>query len=373
MNILVLNYEYPPVGGGGGRLSQKLAEALVSRGHHVRVVAAGMSHLPREEVVGGVEVFRPRSFRRREDTCSVPEMGMYLATAFPEALRQAGQSDVMHAHFIVPTGPLAWSLHKLTGIPYMVTAHLGDVPGGVPEQTGHLFRLAAPAACAVWHRAAARTAVSSFVAGLAEAAFGATAEVIPNGIPAIARNPLHVHRPVKLLMVGRLSVQKNPLLAVASLARLAGLGWELEVIGQGPLEPAMRDASEAAGLSGRIQFSGWMDESGVRARMAESDILLMPSLHEGLPMAAVEALWHGLAIVGSHIGGLADVVIDGRNGHLCELTPEAFAFALAPLLSDPKSLLPLREASLLHARNFDFEKSVDAYEKLLEAMSKPRS
>ena len=51
----------------------------------------------------------------------------------------------------------------------------------------------------------------------------------------------------------------------------------------------------------------------------------MPSLHEGLPMVAIEALQRGLAIVGSQIGGMRDVVEEGRNGFLCELSPAAFA------------------------------------------------
>ena len=105
MKILVLCYEYPPVGGGGGRVAASVAEGLVRHGHEVRVVSAGLRHLPHEAVVNGVAVLRPQSFRRREDTCSVPEMALYLLTAFFPAwnLCRTWKPDVIHAHFVVPT------------------------------------------------------------------------------------------------------------------------------------------------------------------------------------------------------------------------------------------------------------------------------
>ena len=78
---------------------------------------------------------------------------------------------------------------------------------------------------------------------------------------------------------------------------------------------------------------GWISSDQVAQFMAEADILLMPSLHEGLPMVAIEALQRGLAIVGSQIGGMRDVVEEGRNGFLCELSPAAFAQKLGVLLA----------------------------------------
>ncbi|HEY5741219.1 MAG TPA: glycosyltransferase, partial [Terrimicrobiaceae bacterium] len=142
MRILILCYEYPPVGGGGGRVAAQVAAKLAERDHKVRVITAGMRHLPRHERRDTVEILRPESFRRREDTCSVPEMGSYILTSVIPVLRTAWswRPDVIHAHFAVPSGALALVARVFAGTPYVLTAHLGDVPGGVPEQTGHLFR-----------------------------------------------------------------------------------------------------------------------------------------------------------------------------------------------------------------------------------------
>lgn len=333
----------------------------------MKVFTAGLRHLPAREWRDGVEILRAQSLRRAEDTCSVPEMALYILTNVLPAWRLAGRwkPDVMHVHFAVPSGVVALALSHLTGIPYVLTAHLGDVPGGVPEQTAGLFRLVDPFARRIWKRAAGITAVSGHVAGLAARAYGVAPAIILNGVPARKPAAPAPHHPRRILLVGRLSVQKNPLLAVRALAPLRGEPWELEVIGDGPLAGDLRAEVERLGLSGQVVFRGWMDGAAVADRMAESDILLMTSLHEGLPMVAVEALQQGLAIVGSDIGGLRDVVADGSNGFLCPLVPEAFTEKLEMLIRDVSLLAETRRASLRMAGNFDLEKSLEAYEKAL--------
>jgi glycosyltransferase involved in cell wall biosynthesis len=373
VKILLLNYEHPPLGGGGGRLAAKVAAGLVRRGHRVRVVTAGMPHLPLESVEGGIEVCRLRAFRRREDTCSVPEMAAWVIRAIPAAISEVRRwkPDVIHAHFAVPTGAVAWVAHKATGVPYVLTAHLGDVPGGVPEQTGNLFRWVKPFTVPIWKDAADTTAVSSFVAGLAKQAYGVAPKIILNGIELPPVPELKRQEVPRLLMVGRMSVQKNPIAAIRALATLKDLAWTMTVIGDGPLLAEMRSEAERLGLASRINFQGWASAAEVSAVMGNSEILLMPSLSEGLPMVAVEALTHGLAIVGSRIDGLADVAAEAGeagNARLYNLAEgtEGLAAAIKPFLLDPDALMSARRASLAKASSFDLNHALDAYESLLQ-------
>jgi glycosyltransferase involved in cell wall biosynthesis len=373
MKILILNYEHPPIGGGGGRLAARVGAGLVARGHQVRVLTAGMPHLPKESVEEGMEVRRLRAFRRREDTCSVPEMVAWVMAAIPAALGEIRRwkPDVIHAHFAVPTGSVAWMAHQFTGVPYVLTAHLGDVPGGVPEQTGDLFRWVQPFTVPIWKGAASTTAVSSFVAGLAQKAYGLMPEIILNGLVLPQPPALELHQPTRLVMVGRMSVQKNPLTVVRALALLKGLPWICTIIGDGPLLNEARQEAARQGVFDRIEFRGWTSAAEVSDAMRSSDILLMPSLSEGLPMVAIEALAHGLAIVGSRIGGLADVAFetgDIRNSRLFDLSdgPAGLAEALRLLLLDPQALLATRKASLDLASRFDLEHTLDNYENVLK-------
>jgi len=367
--ILVLCYEYPPIGGGGGRVAAQVAEALVERGHQVRVVTSGMTHLPRRAMISGVEVIRVRAFRRREDTCSVLEMLLWVIAAFPVALWEAVRwhPKVMHAHFAVPTGAVAWLVHQFTRIPYVLTSHLGDVPGGVPEQTDRLFKKIKWLTVPIWRGAARITAVSSFVAELAQKAYEIKPLVVLNGIKLPKQQSKKESTVPQLLLVGRLSVQKNPLLAIQALTLLREYPWTLKIIGDGPLVVVAREETKRLYLQGRISFLGWLSADEVRRAMEQADLLLMPSLSEGLPMVGVEALAHGLAIVGSRIGGLQDILLDGQNGAAFDLATGAagMAEALRPFLKDHEFLQTAQQASWELAATFEWERSIDLYEEVL--------
>ncbi|MEA3210644.1 MAG: hypothetical protein QOE70_3701 [Chthoniobacter sp.] len=370
MRILVLCYEYPPLGGGGGRVAKSIAEQMVSRGYEVRVQTAALGWHSQHETISGVEVFRTASGRRVPDTCGVHEMGLYVATSFFPTLRhlRTWKPDVIHAHFAVPTGALAWAVHRLTGIPYVLTAHLGDVPGGVPEQTDTLFRLVDPVARRIWRDAAAATAVSSFVQEIAERAYQRPVERILNGIdlrdaPAAPPAP---HHPRHLVFIGRLNPQKNPVFLFDALARLLHLPWTLTFIGDGPLLREVQARIAHHGLAERVTCTGWLDSGAVHRVLAEGDILCLPSLSEGLPVVGIEALKHGLAIVASDIPGIRDVLDDGLNGYRVPLGDlDAFAQKLAHLLESDTTLFAMKQASWEKARAFDLSRIADQYERVL--------
>jgi glycosyltransferase involved in cell wall biosynthesis len=378
MRVLVLCYEYPPIGGGGGRVAKTIAEKLVQRGHDVRVQTAGMPHLPKLERVNGVAVHRARSFRRHEDRCTVPEMALFLATSFVPTLRQirAPWPDVVHAHFAVPTGALAYAASLFGDVPYVLTVHLGDVPGGFPDQTDRLFRCLKPLTVPIWRRAAAITAVSGHVRELAMRAYGVPVETIVNGIelPSALAHAVALHTPRQLIFAGRFVSQKNLLLAVEALAQLRDLNWRATFIGDGPLMSEIRGRVQARGLAERISLPGWQDSASVERAMAESDLFLIPSSAEGLPMAAVQALRHGLAIVGTDIGGLHDVIVDEHNGFRVPVGDvDALAARLRALLEDDAMLLKMRAASWEHARLFDLDAITTQYENVLSRAATRRS
>lgn len=370
MKILVVNYEYPPVGGGGGRVAAQVAVELARRGHEVRVQTSRSGALPRRQVTRGVDVRRVFSFRGKPDTCSVPEMAGYVLTNLGPVWHAARswRPDVMHVHFAVPTGPVAWVAHRLTGVPYVLTAHLGDVPGGAPEQTDHLFRVVKPWTNMIWRQAAAVTAVSTHVAELAEAAYGIRPAVILNGVAGRAEEPPvpAADGMLRLLFAGRMSVQKNPVFLAKVFGMLKGRSWRAVFLGDGPLRGALAEELRRQGVDGQCELCGWADEQQVRVAMDFSDLLVMPSLSEGLPVVAVEAVARGLAICGSAIPGLRDVLADGINGWSCAVNDDAaWVRALEEALANRDGLRRKQEESLRIAAKFELGGIVDAYERAL--------
>lgn len=376
MRILTLCYEFPPVGGGGGRVARTVAEGLVQRGHQVRVQTAALGFRSIREEVNGIEVFRTASGRKLPDTCTVPEMGAYVATSLVPTLRhiRQWQPQVLHAHFAMPTGALAWAASRLTGVPYVLTAHLGDVPGGVPEQTDKLFRYVGGAARRVWQDAAGATAVSGFVQELAERAYTLPVRRIPNGIalerraPRLPRDPA---LPPQLVFLGRFNAQKNAPGLIESLALLQDLPWRLTMIGDGPDMPAVRASLTHHGLGERVELRGWQSSHEVEQALTAADILCMPSRSEGLPVAAVEALKAGLALAGTDIPGLRDVLAPGENGFATPLDdPTRYAQELRTLLSDGALLTRYQQASWQRAELFALPRIITAYEEVLQAATR---
>jgi glycosyltransferase involved in cell wall biosynthesis len=116
------------------------------------------------------------------------------------------------------------------------------------------------------------------------------------------------------------------------------------------------------GLKDRFKLTGWLEQAAVLQAFEESDILLMPSRSEGLPVVGVQALAAGLAIVASDVGGFSELVQQGTNGYLFHPEDEAgMAKALQEYLEEPTSLRAARIASRERAARFDLKSIGEAY------------
>ncbi len=376
MRILVLNYEFPPIGGGGGRFTADLCRHLARFGHDLRVQTSWFPGLPPHEVHEGYEIYRTWAGRRQAHTCAVPEMALYLATNFMPALQHAAswRPQAVNVHFAVPTGVLAWMIRRTVGTPYVLSAQLGDVPGGVPVQTDHLFRWVKPFTVPIWRDAAAVTVPSAEVAHLVQRAYGLTARVIPNGVELETLNPQppEVHEPIRLVFVGRFSPQKNLPFLLEVLAKLRDLDWRLDLVGDGPLRGELEELARGGDLGARIHFHGWVNPEEATAIMRHSDLVVMPSLSEGLPLVGLQALGLGLALATSDHKSFHEIVDDGQNGFTCPVhDPDIFARRLREVLASPQMLLAMKRASLEMAPRFEAGKVARQMEKLLLAAGNP--
>lgn len=369
MKILVLIYEFPPVGGGGGQVALDICRVLSKRQHRIRVQTAWVKGLPKAETEFGFKVFRSFSFRKRADRCTIPEMAAYLLTNVLPALRHVlkWQPNIIHAHFAVPTGVLALLIRLITGKPYVLTVHLGDVPGALPEQTDAVFSFIKPFTTWIWKKAAVVTVVSDYIKELALRSYDTPIVTIPNGIALdeYRQSDIVPNNPPRLIFVGRFNPQKNLFFLLDVLNRIRDISWRFDVLGDGPQMNPLRNKIVKSGLAERIRLHGWVSDRLVAAFMSKADILLMPSITEGMPVVGVKALCHGLAIVGTDVGGIREVVDHGRNGFLCALNDTAaFESHLRTLLASPGRLGDMKRNSRQKASSYDLEGIVDRYERI---------
>ena len=328
------------------------------------------------EIRKGVEILRVPTGRRSPSRASFAAMMGYILAAGVRGTWAAlrWKPDVLHAHFAVPTGAAAWVVSWLTGRRYLLTVHLGDVPGGVPEKTGNWFRWVRRLTPPIWRRAAAVVAVSDFTRDLASREYKVPMRVIPNGVD-LAGRPTRARpagSPVQIVFVGRFQPQKNPLLLVDLLADVRDLDWDAVLIGDGPLRGKVEERIGRHRLGDRLRLTGWLPSEQAEDAMAQADVLLMPSRSEGLPVVGLQALAHGLAIVGSRVGGLGELIDDGVNGYGCEPDDvDGFRSALRRCLADPAGLSAMKAASHAMAERYDLRRVAEAYEALFQQVSTP--
>jgi glycosyltransferase involved in cell wall biosynthesis len=378
MRILTIIYEFPPIGGGGGRAAYDICRELAARGHEVTVLTAHFNGLPRDEIRDGIRLVRIRSRRTEPFSANFQTMLSYVLAGLAPGLllMRRFRPHIIHTHFAVPSGALAFALSLLTGVPYILTAHLGDVPGGVPEKTAYWFGWIEPFTKPIWRRARRVVAVSEFTRQLALKHYPVEIRVVPNGADFmhLVSDHVELNHPPHIVFAGRFVNQKNPLMIVRVLATLKDLDWTCSMLGDGPLFEEVKREIEKHGMTERFHLPGWVTPDDVLEEFSKGDILFMPSLMEGLPVVGVQALVKGLAIVASKIGGFLDLVDEDKNGFLIEVKDQAaFSQTLRELLTNRERLLRLRRASLEKARDFDIQKIVDQYENMMREAVKDKS
>jgi len=354
MKILLINYEYPPLGGGAGQATAALAREFAAAGHEPLVLTSRFRDQPAGEVVAGVRLVRVPVIRRRADRCTPPEMLTFLASASWTALREitAWKPAATIAFFGIPSGPVALLLKLTTGVPYVVSLRGGDVPGFQPYDLALFHKLLGPVIRLLWRHAVATIANSAGLQSLGQKfAPELPIGVIPNGVNVATFHPAtekaEHHGPVRLIFVGRVVFQKGLDVLFRALAALpTELDWELEIIGDGDARPALTLEAAQLGIAPRISFSGWQDRAVIAERYRAADLFVFPSRDEGMPNVVLEAMASGLPIVATAIAGSEELVREGENGHLVptENAP-ALTAALARLIAQPETRRAMGRAS----------------------------
>lgn len=140
------------------------------------------------------------------------------------------------------------------------------------------------------------------------------------------------------LFVGRFDPQKDPLLALRAWRELPyeGVPPVLVFLGEGTLEPQMRELVDSEMLQGRVRFVGNVPSREVGRWMNAADVLVMTSVFEAMSMAMLEALSCGLPVVSSRVGEAARLISKPEAGRVVsERSPAAFARAIADVLGRP--------------------------------------
>jgi glycosyltransferase involved in cell wall biosynthesis len=381
--LLVLASTYPVRTGDGTPQFVRDLATVEALSYRTTVLVPSVPGGARREVDGSLEVRRFRYFPRRwEDLAdgaileNLRSRKSRWAQVFPLFLAEvlairrevrAAKPDAIHVHWLIPQGLAA--LIAAPKVPKLVTAHGGDVYGLRDWVSRLLIR-------AVLKNADAVTTMNTDMRDrLVElGADPATTVVLSMGADVTAIRPLAAaveRRSGRIVFVGRLVEKKGISVLLDALRLLGDTGYDLKVVGDGPMHSQL--SSESSGLS--ASFVGALGREAVAAELGAASIAVFPSIaaasgdQDGLPVALLEAMSAGCAVVASDLPGLRDAVVDGQSGLLT--TPgsaEELAAALGRLLRDPRLCDQLGRAAAIRAESFSVDTIGDRYVALLDEL-----
>ncbi|MCQ0969707.1 glycosyltransferase family 4 protein [Paracoccus sp. TK19116] len=272
-------------------------------------------------------------------------------------LRRQGASH-LHNHFVDSSCSVAMLASHMSGVPFSFTLH-----GPTELYEPHRWRL---------DEKIARAAFSVFISHFARSqgmlfsdpSHWDRMRIVHCGIEPERYRKVSVEgaNPLEIVFIGRMAGVKGAPLMIAALERLRAdhPDARLVMIGDGPERPALEAQARAAGLQGAVEFTGYLDQDQVAARLSAAAMLALPSFAEGVPVVLMEAMATGLPVVTTRIAGIPELVEDGVSGILVPPGDlDALVEALSALLADTEMRARLGQAGRAKVAR-DFHQATEA-------------
>ena len=360
-----------PTYGGSGAVATELGIALAARGHEIHFITYRQPfRLP---------AFLPNVYFHEVDVgryplFEFPPYDLALAVRMHEVV-QSHHLDLLHCHYAIPHATSAWIAREMLqqqkkDVKVITTLHGTDITIVGQDPSFHQITKFSI------EKSDRLTAVSEYLRRETYSAFGCTAcdvGVIHNFIdpdvynrdkyPAV-REQIANSGPV-LMHISNFRAVKRVRDVVRIFAKVnEELPSRLMMVGDGPDRPEAEEEVRHLGLDDRVNFLGKIES--VAPLLASADLFLLPSENESFGLSALEALASGVPVVGTDVGGVPEVVRNGKTGILCPVGDvDAMAQAALLILGDKDRWQAMSELGITDARaRFSLNQIVSQYEHL---------
>jgi len=374
MRILMLNNEFPPLGGGTASATKALLTELSSKpGIEIELLTASGSD--RDQI----DDFAPNIKVHRlpvKVSCLHHASGWELIQFSRHAGLRAGALhrerpfDVTFAWCTLPAGYTAWRLWKKFRLPYIVRTSGPDLPGHEARYKW-IYPLLTPLLQVIWRGAKAvlgKCARDKEV--LRKYVPSSDVRIIPNGVDSKEFSPeaRPENDPVKILCVARIVPIKGQIELAHAFRRLVDRGTKARLIfaGTGDSEESLRRTVRALGLDDSVDLLGYVPRERLPALYRSADLFALNSYNESMSIATLEALASGLPAVVTDVGGMDQLILPGKNGFVVPVGARTeLADALEKLCTSPALRAEFSAAARLHALQFDWSSTAQGYLGLL--------
>jgi len=326
LKVLIINYEFPPLGGGGGISSYDLALEWEKHGQ-VDVLTSNFTGLKSVETINGINIFRTKIFfRKSRDAATFLSMLSFLITGFTRGfnLCRKNKYDVINTHFAVPSGPLGYILGKMFRIPNVLSLHGGDIYDPSKKMSPHSSIIFSRIVKFILNRADRIVAQSSNTRDNTIKYYNPVKDVkiIPLAFhpPVVARSSRGKLGMDKdsfyLITVGRLIKRKSIDTILNALSGINNKKIKLLIVGDGPEMEFLRNLTSSLNLNERVNFPGYIADDEKYSYLVNSDAFILTSLHEGFGIVFMEAMFIGLPIICTNHGGQVDFLKQNENALL---------------------------------------------------------
>lgn len=389
MDILSLSYQYPSQANiKGGIFVHKLNQKLVERGLTIDVISP-VPYVPapfdkirdwgvypqidRERVLDGIHVDHPRYVSLPVVSSQSLNAVSLTATVGPRVLHAARDTDVIHAHTVLPDGILGRFLSVRTNTPCVVTARGQDLKEALSSTVGrHLLKFVY-SGCqhAVFVSNALRNDAAPVVPTSTDCS------VVHDGVALEDIAPLddddEEDDKFEILSVGALKDYKGHQYTIEAVGRLRDEGADVTLTiigGSNQYEEELRDLVTELGLSDVVDFEGRIPHDAVMRAMAKCDVFVLPSWQEGFGVVYVEAMAHGRPAIGCQGVGPADSIVDDETGYLVpQRSVSALVDRIWTLYENPSLIDQMGAAGRERVRErFTYEETARKYAEIYDAV-----
>jgi len=370
----MLNYEFPPIGGGAANAHRCLLQQYAGSSD-LRIDVLTSAPRPgffKETFADNITIYKVGLHKKELHFWRKTEVIEWLFKAkfhYRKLLRE-NDYDLAHAFFGFPTG---WLCYRTADkLPYIISLRGSDVPGEHARLKLD-YKILGPVFAAIWKKAAALVAPSE---GLKNRALkflpSAAIEVIPNGVELERFGRTETARKaeiLRLLTVSRLSVTKRMeiLIDAVEIMHMAGCEVYFTIVGGGQLQQKLKQIVSKKNLDNIIEFTGRTDAEDMPQVYRQNDIFISASSTEGMSNAMLEAMASSLPIITTRCEGVDELIAD--NGLVVEdANAEEIARAVKTLADDRQLYKQMSIAARNHAEKFTWGRVAEKYLTLYERL-----